>query len=196
MTRTYIVANIGSCPLDITSLSSTNSDFVVTSPYSIPWYDLDPYYYIVIQVTFTAPVAGSGTQTSTISIDNTDNTTFNFDVSAEMFNENIPGPGGITADFRLWLKSTRGITQNASQVSFWQDLGTNDKSAEQPVSANHPTYLDEVNSNINFNPVIKFENDGLGLEQYLYNSTNGFYSQDIFIVMIPDVNMTSSSSNG
>ena len=194
MTRTYIVANIGSCPLDITSLSSTNSDFVVTSPYSIPWYDLDPYYYIVIQVTFTAPVAGSGTQTSTISIDNTDNTTFNFNVSAEMFNENIPGPGGITADFRLWLKSTRGITQNASKVSFWQDLGTNDKSAEQPVSANQPTYLDEVNSNINFNPVIKFENDGLGLEQYLYNSNNGFYSQDIFIVMIPDVNMTSSSS--
>ncbi len=140
-----------------------------------------------------APVAGTGTQTATISIDNSDNTTFNFDVSAEMFNENIPGPGGITADFRLWLKTSRGIIKTGTNVSLWKDLGTNGKDAEQPISANQPTYFDDVTSNINFNPVIQFENDGAGTEQYLYNTTNGFYSQDIFIVMIPDAAMSSGS---
>ena len=57
-----------------------------------------PYSPIVFDVTFTAP-AGTGTQTATISIGNTDNTTFTFVVNAEMFDFNIPGPGGITADF-------------------------------------------------------------------------------------------------
>lgn len=194
VSRTYVVANIGSCDLDVTSLATSNSDFAVWSPYTIPFTGLDPYYYIVIGVTFTAPVGGTGTQSSVISIGNTDNTTFTFTVSAEMFNENIPGPGGITADFRLWLKSTRGITESASKVSEWKDLGTNGKDAIQPTSANQPTYLDTTTDNINFNPVIEFENDGATVEQYLYNTTNGFYSQDIFIVMIPETTMTNAST--
>ena len=193
ITRTFIVANIGSCYLDITALSSSNPDFALSSPYAIPYNNLAPFDNIVIDVTFTAPVAGTGTQTATIGIDNTDNTTFNFDVSVEMFNENIPGPGGITADFRLWLKASRGVTKSGTKVSLWGDLGTNAKDAEQPTTANQPIYLDDITSNINFNPVIQFENDGAGTEQYLYNTTNGFYSQDIFIVMIPDATMTSVS---
>lgn len=194
VTRTYALANIGSCDLDFTALSSSNSDFAVSSPYPIPYTGLDPYYYIVINVTFTAPVGGTGVQSAVISIDNSDNTTFTFTAEAEMFNENIPGPGGITADFRLWLKSTRGIVESASKVSEWQDLGTNGKDAIQPVAAKQPTYLDTGTDNINFNPVIKFENDGASTEQFMYNATNGFYSQDIFIVMVPDATMTSASS--
>jgi len=111
-----------------------------------------------------------------------------------MFNENIPGPGGITADFRLWLKSTRGIVETSTKVSEWQDLGTNGKDAIQSVAVKQPTYLDTAADNINFNPVIKFENDGGSLEQFMYNASNGFYSQDIFVVMIPDATMTSASS--
>ncbi|OUR94633.1 hypothetical protein A9Q87_03080 [Flavobacteriales bacterium 34_180_T64] len=194
VTRTYIVANIGSCPLDITALSSSNTDFVVSSPYTIPYLELIPYNYIVFEVTFTAPIAGTGTQSSTITINNSDTTTFTFHVAAEMFNENIPGPGGITADFRLWLKANRGITETGSKVSTWKDLGTNDKSAIQPVSANQPTYLDNPDVNINFNPVIEFENDGASTEQFLYNATNGFYSQDIFIVMVPDTTLNNTST--
>jgi len=144
-------------------------------------------------VTFTAPVAGTGTQSSVISIDNNDNTTFTFTVAAEMFNENIPGPGGVTADFRLWLKSTRGIVTSGTSVTDWMDLGTNGKDATT-MSGKEPTFLDTAADNINFNPVIKFENDGGSTEQYMYNATNGFYSQDIFIVMIPDATMTSASS--
>lgn len=194
VTRRYIVANIGSCGLDITDLESSNPDFTVTSPYPIPYNNLPSYFYIVIDVTFNAPASGSGTQTSTVSIDNNDNTTFTFNVSAEMFDFNIPGPGGVTADFRLWLKTTRGVVKDgSSKVSLWEDLGSNGKSASQPVSVNQPTYMDDIASNINFNPVVKFENDGGSLEQYMFNVDNGFYSQDMFIVMIPEETMTSAS---
>ncbi len=196
VTRRYAVANIGSCDLDITALSSSNSDFAVSSPYPIPWTGLEPYYYIVIDVTFTGPVAGTGTQSSVISVSNTDNTTFTFKVSAEMFNENIPGPGGITANFKLWLKSTRGIVTSGSALTDWEDLGTNGKDATT-VTGKEPTYYDTAAENINYNPVVDFENDGGATEQYMYNDDtpiSGFYNQEIFIVMQPDVAMSNSSS--
>ncbi len=152
--------------------------------------------YVVLPVTFTGPVAGSGTKTSTISISNSANTTYTYNVSAEMFNYSIPGPGGITGDFRLWLKSTRGIVKTGSVLTNWLDLGTNGKNATT-VSGKEPTYLDTPTDNINFNPVIKFVNSGGSPEQYMYNSgspLSGFYSADIFIVMIPDATMTSAST--
>ncbi|WP_445955225.1 LamG domain-containing protein, partial [Yeosuana sp.] len=196
--RYYIVANIGGCGLDVSSLSSSNPDYVVFSPYSIP-VTIPSYFYIVIGVRFTAPISPplptpqiSGTQRATISIFNTDNTTFNFDVTAEMFNYKIPGPGGVTASIKLWLKTTRGITKTGSNLTNWQDVGSNSKDASADLGK-EPTYLDDVASNINFNPVIKFVNNGVGTEQYLYNSINGFYSQDVFIVTIPDAPMTSTS---
>ncbi|PTM08394.1 MAG: hypothetical protein DA407_08180, partial [Bacteroidetes bacterium] len=194
--RYFAVANIGSCILNVSALASSNSDFVAFAPYGLPA-NLPSYYYTIIGVAFNAPVeipAVTGIQSSVISITNTDNTTFTFTVEADMFNFNIPGPGGVTADFRLWLKSTRGIVQSSSKVSEWKDLGTNGKDATQGLSANQPTYLNTAADNINFNPVIKFENDGASVEQYLENTVNGFYSQDIFIVMIPDATMSSASS--
>jgi len=206
--RYYVVANIGSCNLDVNSLSSSNPDYIVFAPYGIP-VTLPSYYYTVIGVKFTAPSSPplpsppSGTQRSTISIFNSDNTEFNFDVTAEMFDFTGPQPGGITADFRLWLKGTRGVftgtpgsyvaANSADKVSQWEDIGTNSKDATQSVSTNQPTYLDTATDNINFNPVIKFEN-GVSIEQYLENDTNGFYSQDMFVVMVPDTTMDKTSS--
>jgi len=197
-TRRFYIANTGSCPLTISSITSSIGDFTITTPIgSIPpsSYDIEPGASFYFDVTFLAP-AIAGTYTSTITILNNDATAnpFIFNVSAEVFNFNIPGPGGITADFRLWLKSTRGVTSSASKVSSWKDLGSNGKDATQPVLSNQPTYIDAAVSNINFNPVIKFENDGATLEQYMYNSNNGFYSQDVFIVMIPDETITSATS--
>lgn len=193
LTRRYILANIGSCNLNLTSWTSNNSEFVVTSPYGTSYNNLAPYYYIVIDVTFTGPPAGSGTKSAIISVNNTDNGTFTFRVSAEMYNYNIPGPGGVTADFRLWLKSNRGVAKDgSSKVSKWEDVGTNDKDATSVVGK-EPTYIDEVASNINFNPVIKFVNDGASVEQYLENSISGFFSQDIFIVAEPDTTISNAS---
>ena len=201
ITRYYIITNTGSCALDISAVASSLGYFVVQPYVLLPNYtpsffttSVDPGSYVILPVTFAAPVGGSGTLTSTISISNNDNTTFTFDVSAEMFDFNIPGPGGITADFRLWLKSTRGVTKDGTdKVSNWADIGTNGKDAEQTTPANQPTYIDDTTSNINFNPVIEFENNGSTISQYLYNADNGFYSQDVFVVMESDVDVTTSS---
>ncbi|TNJ44649.1 T9SS type A sorting domain-containing protein [Tamlana fucoidanivorans] len=206
ITRYFVVSSTGSCPLTISGISSSSTHFVVpTSPapyvvlpdLSTPAFltaSVDAGSYVILPVTFVAPSLVTGTVSATISISNNDNTTFTFNVSAEMFDFNIPGPGGITADFRLWLKSTRGVTKDtSSKVSVWSDIGTNGKDAIQPVSANQPIYIDDAASNINFNPVIAFENDGSSISQYLYNTDNGFYSQDIFIVMESDTDVASSS---
>ncbi|WP_298239291.1 LamG-like jellyroll fold domain-containing protein [uncultured Algibacter sp.] len=199
-TRYYIISNTGSCPLDISGVSSSQVDFTIPSYVLLPDFtpsffttSVDPGSYVLLPVTFTGPVSGSGTITSTISISNTANTTFTFDVSAEMFDFNIPGPGGVTADFRLWLKATRGIVTSGTSVTDWLDLGSNGKDATT-VLGKEPTYIDTATDNINFNPVVKFENDGGSTEQYMYNATNGFYSQDIFIVMIPDTTIDNTSS--
>ncbi|MBU3822015.1 hypothetical protein KO566_08085 [Flavobacteriaceae bacterium XHP0103] len=172
VTRNYIIANTGSCPLNVYSpITSSLSDFTVApyvllpdlTPTTLPT-SVDPGSYIIFVVTFTAPSpATPGTYTSTISIGNDDNTTFSFDISAEIFDFDIPGPGGITADFRLWLKSTRGVSRTGSAVTKWADIGTNGKDAIAD-SGKEPTYLDDATNNINFNPVIKFENDGASIE--------------------------------
>ncbi|MHB1195206.1 MAG: LamG-like jellyroll fold domain-containing protein [Lutibacter sp.] len=201
VTRYYVIINTGSCPLVISSIVDTHADFVLPPYVLLPNYTptaittpINPGTYVILPVTFTAG-STAGTQVSTITIANNDVTAnpFTFNVSADVFNFNIPGPGGVTADFRLWLKATRGVTSSASKVSLWKDLGTNGKNAEQTDANLQPTYLNTATSNINFNPVIKFEN-GAATEQYLYNNTNGFYSQDIFIVMIPDNSLTNTSS--
>lgn len=208
VTRTYILANIGSCALDINNITSNNPDFVVSSTYDITNttpneadLSINSFYYITFNVTFTAPTTDPktiGTQPAVISIANNDPAAspFIMNVSAEMFDFTGPGPGGITADFRLWLKSTRGIKfepSTSDKVRCWLDVGTNGKNAEQLNTTNQPTFVDSYESNINFNPVIKFQNDGSSLNQYLLNSDNGFYTQDMFMVMIPDVDVSSSA---
>ena len=189
-TRNFIITNTGSCSLEISSItSSLPSNFIISANILLPNYTYSTYptsiapgSYIVFFVTFMA--GDPDDNNAIITINQTSPvSTFTFEVSAEVFDFNIPGPGGITADFRLWLKATRGVTSVASKVSYWKDLGSNGKSATQTTPDLQPTYLDNVASNINFNPVIKFENDGDTLNQYLENLDNGFYSQDIFIVM-------------
>ncbi|MCL6294180.1 LamG-like jellyroll fold domain-containing protein [Jejuia spongiicola] len=197
VTRRFLIANIGNCPMNITSATSNNGDFTTASPQGIPFVGLPSFFGIYLDVTFVAPVAGTGTQSATISINTNDPDTnpFLLNVTAEMFNENIPGPGGITANFKLWLKSTRGIVTSGSNLTSWLDLGTNGKDAAT-VSGKEPTFLDTATDNINYNPVVKFENDGGATEQYMYNNDapiSGFYNHDVFIVMIPDATMTSAS---
>ncbi|OGS71597.1 MAG: hypothetical protein A3F91_00730 [Flavobacteria bacterium RIFCSPLOWO2_12_FULL_35_11] len=202
-TRRFYIVNTGSCNLVLSSITSTNasidpvpvSNFTITTPIDI-YYPAPLSYFPVIpggafyfDVTFTA--GDPANNEAIISITNNtapDTNLFTFTVKAEVFDVTGPGPGGVTADFRLWLKATRGVRATASKVHLWKDLGSNGKDAMQDIEANQPTYKDDVTSNINFNPVIEFDNTGV--EQYLYNSENGFYSQDIFIVMMPKTPVT------
>lgn len=205
-TRRFYIVNTGSCNLVLSSITSTNaaidpvpplSNFTITIPIDIYYpAPVSPGGVFYFDVTFTAGDPANNEALISITNNTAANTDlFTFTVKAEVFVTG-PGPGGVTADFRLWLKATRGISPavSDSKVTLWKDLGSNGKDAMQNIEANQPTYKDDATSNINFNPVIEFNNNNTDVEQFLYNSDNGFYSQDIFIVMIPNATITKSSN--
>lgn len=114
------------------------------------------------------------------------------------------GPGGVITDLQLWLRSdllngTTGVADNTDVITWnTQARGSN---ATKPSSIGAPKYRNTATHNINFNSVVDFTNtytntpqvftDNDVNRQYL-KGTSGFYSQDIFVVMIPDVTVTSA----
>lgn len=204
-TRTHIITNTGTCPLTLNTITlhgyipGTGSTGVASTEFSIvtsPANTINPgsVSYLVVQFSPTTP----GTKYGIITITNSDPTKnpYTYVISGEGFNPTITGPGGLIAEFRLWLKSTRGIyKQNNSLVNKWWDLGSQGKDATAN-SGNEPTFLDNSTDNINFNPVVKFSNNGSTINQFMYNIENGFYTQEMFVVMLPDSNVDVSAAPG
>ncbi|MDQ0723552.1 hypothetical protein QF049_004813 [Paenibacillus sp. W4I10] len=88
-------------------------------------------------------------------------------VQAEATNETPVGPGGIGAS-ALWLRSDLGMgVASGQKVSTWEDQGSKINNATQSTEANQPTYWDDKNHNINFNPVLE------------YNGTSSFMNLDV-----------------
>jgi hypothetical protein len=114
------------------------------------------------------------------------------------------GPGGITADLQLWLRADLldGTTSvaNDTNISTWysQARGSN---ATKPAAVGAPIYRNSPTYNINYNAVVDFTNsynspsqvytDSNSSRQYL-KGESGFYTQESFVVVIPDVTVTSS----
>lgn len=206
-TRNYAIVNTGTCPLILSSLSCLtynpqtglpSPDFAIialVTPLGVPLsapYTISPGGTAVLVVRFTPQ--STGIKEAIISLTNNDSvrSPYTFVISGEGYNPTVTGPGGINADFRLWLKANRGINlASGTKVETWKDLGSLGKDATQANSDNRPTYIDAASSNINFNPVVKFENNGSTLNQYMYNTANGYYTQETFIVMVPDVEVSS-----
>lgn len=117
------------------------------------------------------------------------------------------GPGGVTADLQLWLRAdlldgTTSVSDNTN-VSTWltQGRGSN---ATKPADVGAPVYRNNEAYNVNFNAVVDFTNnynspsqvytDLNSSRQYL-KGTSGFYTQDAFVVVIPDATISSSTNN-
>ncbi|WNM19021.1 LamG-like jellyroll fold domain-containing protein [Flavobacterium capsici] len=114
------------------------------------------------------------------------------------------GPGGVTSDLQLWLRSdllngTTTVADNTPVTTWYtQAKGAN---AIKPTAVGAPVYRNNANYNINFNAVVDFTNpynspsqvytDLSSSRQYL-KGTNGYYSEDTFVVVIPDVTVTSA----
>ena len=193
-TRTYYIVNTGTCPLTLGSLTCLtynpqtglqSEDFAIIS---LSASTINPAGTAVLKVSFTPQ--SIGTKEAIITIPNNDLTKnpYTFVVKGEAYNPTVTGPGGsVNPDFRLWLKATRGINlATGNKVETWKDLGSLGKDAKQTTLANQPTFIDGTNSNINFNPVVKFENNGTSINQFMYNTENGYYTHETFIVMEPD----------
>jgi hypothetical protein len=205
-TRNYVITNTGTCPLTLQGI--TSMVYPVTEPGSV-----SPDFSIYIQPTPYPSAAGTaasnvilpggasyfvvlfhpaspGIKTAIISIPSNDATksTYTFVVSGEVYNPTLTGPGGGNPDFRLWLKANRGVNLSlgTNYVPLWKDLGSTGKDAAQSDAAKQPTYIDATIGNINYNPVVKFQNNGTTLNQFMYNTDNGYYTHEIFIIMEPD----------
>mgnify|MGYP001105169561 CR=1 FL=1 len=149
-----------------------------------------------------SPLVG-GTVTSTISIDNNDSdeNPYNFVIQGTGAAPLTKGPGGITTDLQLWLKANDGLAYSDGQsVSLWADQGRG-SDATIPGVGLEPTFWDNATYNVNFNPVVDFDNN---YNTSAYDFTNsdtsrdvligssGFYSQEIFLITVPDVTVNSA----
>ncbi|MCF6128171.1 T9SS type A sorting domain-containing protein [Flavobacterium sp. AS60] len=113
-------------------------------------------------------------------------------------------PGGVTSNLQLWLRSdllngTTTVADNTAVTTWYtQARGAN---AIKPVAVGAPVYRNNAAYNINFNSVVDFTNpyntpsnvytDLSSSRQYL-KGTNGYYSEDTFVVVVPDVTVTSA----
>jgi len=106
-------------------------------------------------------------------------------------------PGGITSDLGIWLKANDGLGYTSGQsVSLWQDQGRG-SDVRTMFAGQEPTFRDAEIENVNFNPVVEFDNPFATYtvdNNYYYSDTSrkfltgdyGFFTEDIFIVLIPD----------
>lgn len=114
------------------------------------------------------------------------------------------GPGGVTSALQLWLRAdlvngTSTVTDNTN-VASWQTqaMGSN---ATIHTAGQEPKFKNNQTDNVNFNAVVDFDNISteasssynyaLAGQQYLGGST-GYYTQDQFIVIIPNVTVNST----
>ncbi|WP_159085968.1 LamG-like jellyroll fold domain-containing protein [Flavobacterium faecale] len=184
--RYFFIVNSGNCPLTINPIT-----ILPSSDYSIVLLNvstLQARTFTYFAVKFSP--SSTGLKTATITIPNSDPLTpnYTFSIAGEGYDATVVGPGGGNADFRLWLKANRGISlDSGSKVPLWRDLGSLGKDASQTNVALQPTFVDDLSQNINYNPVVKFENNGSTISQYLENVDNGYYTQETFVVVQPDV---------
>ncbi|SHH79170.1 choice-of-anchor J domain-containing protein, partial [Winogradskyella jejuensis] len=122
----------------------------------------------------------------------------NISITGVTYSNPTIGPGGVTNDLDLWLRADRfdGTTvgTDGSLVTAWIDNGRGND-ARTKATGLEPIYRNSTARNINFNPVIDFENDPttagsdmtyIDPRDKVLQGTGGFNSDDIFMVVIPD----------
>ncbi len=115
------------------------------------------------------------------------------------------GPGGVRTNLQLWLRAdllngTPTVADN-TQVSTW-NTQANGSNAVVNTNGQQPTFRNTATLNANFNAVVDFTNNYNNApidfnysrpnQQYLEGSS-GYYSQDMFVVSIPDTNISAAT---
>ncbi len=196
----FTIENTGSLPLTLAGASpfvtitgANAGDFTVTA---IPANPVLTTSSTTFNITFTPSALGLRTATISISSDDSDESPYTFDIQGNGANTISIGPGGINTDLQLWLKANDGAGSTDGQaLSTWSDQAfSNDATVN--TAGQEPTWRDNVNTNVNFNPVVDFDNsfstfnndgnDYTPLPQEFLEGSGGFYTDDIFFVVIPD----------
>lgn len=74
------------------------------------------------------------------------------------FGAPVKYPGGVSSGTLIWLRAdiaTSATTDN-TPISSWNDYSPNMNNLVQATPANQPLYLNNAASNMNFNPVVRF----------------------------------------
>lgn len=95
-------------------------------------------------------------------------------------------PGGVSSNLALWLKAGAGIS-GSSNITEWADQSGNGYNAEDASSTTRPNL---ETATINYNDAVNFD----GTDEYLQGSSGG-YSQEVFMVLMPDADVSYSSSS-
>ncbi|PIA82201.1 hypothetical protein BFR04_10565 [Gaetbulibacter sp. 4G1] len=206
--NTFTINNLGTVnSLNLTggplvSIGGTDAaDFTVTTAPSTPITASSNTTFII---TFDPTTVG--TKNATVTIANNDPTggenpyTFNIRGTGVL----VQAPGGVDTNLELWLKGNAGLSYTSGQlVTTWQDQTSNGYDATAPVVGVEPTYRDDPAYNINFNPIVDFNNDSSAFSldgdfsfddtttEFL-QGTGGYYSQDVFVVLLPNVTVNNS----
>ncbi|WP_164735203.1 right-handed parallel beta-helix repeat-containing protein [Pseudoflavitalea rhizosphaerae] len=74
------------------------------------------------------------------------------------FANDLKIPGGVAGN-TLWLRADYGTssTVDGAGISDWNDFGADINNAVQATTANQPGFANNSVSNVNFNPVVKFD---------------------------------------
>ncbi|NNL33350.1 MAG: T9SS type A sorting domain-containing protein [Flavobacteriaceae bacterium] len=101
-------------------------------------------------------------------------------------NDASVAPASLYTDLRLWLKANDGISvSDGAPLTLWEDQAFDtslDKEDASSATSLAPIYRDNINRNMNYNPVADFNNT---VTEYM-NGKGGFYAKDYFVVMRSD----------
>ena len=198
--KTFTIQNSGTAVLNllgtpIVAISGDVSFTILTQPSASSIINGGTDLTFVVRFTPSA----NGTVQAVVSIDNNDSNEnpYTFTIQGVGVAPLTEGPGGVTADLELWLKSTKGLSYTDGQsINLWLDQGRG-ANATVNIAGHEPTYRDNPSKNVNFNPVVEFDNS-YGTytldSDYSYDDTStqflegasGMFTQDIFVVIIPD----------
>ncbi|MFK2821340.1 LamG-like jellyroll fold domain-containing protein, partial [Flavobacteriaceae sp. LMIT009] len=197
--HTFTIQNVGTTTLNLTGaplvdITGDAAFAILTQPSGSTIAASNSLTFVV---RFAPTVNGTVQATISITSNDGNESPYTFMVQGTGVAPLTEGPGGVTADLELWLKGTDGLSYTDGQsVSIWADQGRG-ANATVNTPGQEPTYRDNTTQNVNFNPVVEFDNayssyvlDGDfsfdDTSTQFLEGTSGMYTQDIFVVLIPD----------
>ncbi|RZV68505.1 MAG: choice-of-anchor D domain-containing protein, partial [Flavobacteriaceae bacterium] len=204
-THTFVIQNLGTLPLNLTGLpliaiSGANAaDFTVSANPTTP---INSGNSTSFDITFDPSAGGTRTALVTIANNDSNENPYTFNILGYGNAPLTEGPGGVTTNLELWLKANdgAGLTDGTALSTWYDQAKTNNATVNTP--GQEPTFRDHPDYNVNFNPVVDFANDyNTAAVDYTYADTtrdemqgaSGYFSDDIYVVVIPDINTTSST---
>jgi hypothetical protein len=143
-------------------------------------------------VTFTPTTTGTKTATITVYSNDPDEGVYTFAVSATVQNPTplTIAPGGVTSALKFWLKADSNISAVADNVAItnWSDQTTGSTKSALAKFAKEPKFKNNAADNVNFNPTVYFNGSNT------MSGLQGFYNQEMFIVVRPTATITSATN--